>query len=176
MKRIHPINLRIIAVAVALLGVFGCGYGFRGTVNNLPRDIQGIYIPVFVNETTEPGAEVVFANALIYEFTRSRILAVVSESAAQAQLTGKIKTIAIDPVIYANQTQALERKVTVVLDVSFQRSDNHKVLWQNQNLARYEVFQVTTDPLQTDRNKQAALAKIAQDLSEKIHNGILENF
>jgi hypothetical protein len=175
-KRIRPINLRITAVAVALLGVFGCGYGFRGTVNNLPPDIQGIYIPVFVNETTEPGAEVVFANALIYEFTRSRILQVVPESTAQAQLTGKIKTIAIDPVIYANQTQALERKVTVVLDVSFRRSDNQKVLWQNQNLARYEVFQVTTDPLQTDRNKQAAIAKIAQDLSERIHNGILENF
>ncbi len=176
MKRVRPIRLRLFVGVMTLFFVFGCGYGFRGTVNNLPRDIQSIYIPVFVNETSEPGAEVVFANALIYEFTRSRILRVVPESQAQAYLTGKIKTIAIDPVIYANQTQALERRVTVTLDISCRRSDNQKILWQNQNMSRYEVFQVTNDPLQTDRNKQAALAKIAQDLSERIHNGILENF
>ena len=176
MKRIHPISLRVLVGVMALFFVFGCGYGFRGTVNNLPPDIQSLYIPVFVNETTEPGAEVVFANALIYEFTRSRILQIVPESKAQAYLTGKIKTIAIDPVIYASQTQALQRRVTVTLDVSCRRSDNQKILWQNQNLSRYEVYQVSNDPVQTDQNKQTALAKIAKDLSEGIHNGILENF
>lgn len=175
-KRIHPIGLKLFVGLMALFLVFGCGYGFVGTVNNLPSDIQSIYIPVFVNETTEPGAEVVFANALIYEFTRSRILKVVPESKAQAYLTGKIKTIAIDSVTYASQTQALQRKVTVTLEVSCRRSDNQKILWQNQNLSRYEVYQVTNDPVLTDQNKQVALAKIAKDLSEGIHNGILENF
>ena len=176
MKRIYPGSLRLMVGVTALFFLFGCGYGFRGTVNNLPPDIQGLYIPVFTNATTEPGVEVVFANALIYEFTRSRILQIVPESRAQAYLTGKIKTIAVDPVIYASQTQALERRVTVNLEVSCRRSDNQKILWQDQNLSRYEVFQITNDPLQTDRNKQAAIAKLAQDLSERIHNGILENF
>lgn len=179
MKRVRPIRLRRLRLFVgvmALFFVFGCGYGFRGTVNNLPPDIKGIYIPVFVNETSEPGAEVVFANALIYEFTRSRILQVVPESSAQAQLIGKIKTVSIDPVIYANQTQALQRRVTVILDVSLRRSDNQKILWQNKTLSRFEVYYVANDPLQTDQNKQTALAKIAKDLSEIIHNGVLENF
>jgi hypothetical protein len=159
-----------------LFFISGCGYGFRGTVNNLPPDIQGIYIPVFLNETIEPGIEIVFANALIYEFNRSRVLEVVSESQAQAQIIGKIRSIAIDPVIYATLTQALQRRVTVTLEISCRRSDNQKVLWQDQNLSRYEVYSVTTDPNQTERNKQDALKKIAQDLSERIHNSILENF
>ena len=165
-----------MAGLIFLLFIWGCGYGLRGTTNNLPPDIQGITIPVFANETTEPGAEVVFANALIYEFTRSRILQVVPEAKAQAAISGKIKSVAIDAVIYANQTQALQRKVTVTLEVSCRRTDNQKILWQNLTLSRYEVYNVTNDPNQTDQNKGIAIQKIAQDLSEKIHNGILENF
>ena len=54
--------------------VCGCGYGFRGTVNNLPPDIKAVHIPIFVNNTTETGVEIVFANALIYEFTRGGVI------------------------------------------------------------------------------------------------------
>ena len=176
MERIRLISFKSIAGLLALFFLSGCGYGFRGSVNNLPPDIQAVFIPVFVNETIEPGVEVVFANALVYEFNRSGILKVVSESMAQAQLSGKIKSIAVDPVIYANQTQALERRVTVTLEVSFRRSDDQKVLWQNPSLSRNEVYRVTTDPNQTQRNKEEAIKKIAQDLSERIHNAILENF
>ena len=176
MERTRLNGHRLIAGLLVLLVISGCGYGFRGTVNNLPPDIQAVSIPVFVNESIEPGVEVVFANALIYEFNRSQVLQVVSESQAQAQINGKIRSIAIDPVIYANLTQALERKVIITLEISCRRSDNQKVLWQNQSLTRYEVYQVTTDPNQTQRNKEEAIKKIAQDLSERIHNSILENF
>ena len=167
---------RLMAALLALLVFSGCGYGFRGTVNNLPPDIKAISIPVFVNESIEPGVEVIFANALIYEFGRSQTLQVVSESEAQAQINGKIRSIAVDPVVYATLTQALERRVTIILEITCRRSDNQKILWQNQSLSRYEIFQVTTDPIQTQRNKDEAIKKIAQDLSERIHNAILENF
>ena len=168
---------RLIAGLSVLWIISGCGgYGFRGTVNNLPSDVKAVAIPVFLNESIEPGVEVIFANALIYEFNRSQVLQVVSESEAQAQIDGKIRSIAIDPVIYANLTQAVERKVTISLEVTCRRSDNQKVLWQNKGLSRYEVYRVTTDPNQTQRNKEEAIKKIAQDLSERIHNSILENF
>jgi len=166
----------VAAGLVLFLFLAGCGYGLRGSTNNLPPDIQGVYIPVFTNDTTEAGAEVVFANALIYEFTRSRILRVVPEASAQAVITGKIKSAYIEAIIYANQTQAVQRKITITLEVSCKRTDNQKILWQNLNLARYEVYNVTSDPNQTDQNKNAAIQKIAQDLSERIHNAILENF
>lgn len=168
---------RLIAWLSFLWIISGCGgYGFRGTVNNLPSDIKSVSIPVFTNESIEPGVEVIFANALIYEFNRSRVLQVVSEAEAQAQIEGKIRSIAVDPVIYTNLTQAVERKVTVILEVTFRRSDNQKILWQNKGLSRYEVYRITTDPNQTQRNKEEVIKKIAQDLSERIHNSILENF
>ena len=177
MKRPRGSGLPLMAGLLYLSFILGCGgYGFRGSVNNLPPDIKSVAIPVFSNESIEPGVEVIFANALIYEFNRSQIVQVVSESEAQAQIIGKIKSISIDPVIYANLTQALERKVYVTLEVTCQRSDNQKILWQNQSLSRYEVFQVTTDPNTSQRNKEEAIKKIAQDLSERIHNSILENF
>ncbi|MEW6185556.1 MAG: LPS assembly lipoprotein LptE [Thermodesulfobacteriota bacterium] len=166
-------------LGIALLSCFlsGClGYGFRGSVNNLPEDIKAISIPIFVNESIEAGAEVVFANALVYEFTRSRILQVAPEAEAQAVISGKIKSISEESVVYATQTQALERRVIVVLEVSCHRSDNQKVLWQNLYLSRYETFKASDDSYQNQRNKEEAIKKIAQDLSERIHNGILENF
>ena len=173
--RIKTGGTLIIWLLTAAL-ITGCGYGFRGSVNNLPPDIKAIHIPVFVNETNEAGAEIVFANALIYEFNRSRILPVVSAAEAQAVINGKIKSIATEAVTYASQTQAVDRKVTVVLEVSCLRLDNKKVLWQNLSLSRYQNYTVVQDPNLTDRNKEEAIRKIAKDLSERIHNGILENF
>jgi outer membrane lipopolysaccharide assembly protein LptE/RlpB len=164
---------------IGLLGmglVGGCGYGFRGTVNNLPPDIKTVHIPVFVNNTTEGGAEVVFANALIYEFTRGGVIGVVSEAEAQGIISGRIKSAAVDSVIYASQTQAVDRRVTVILEVIFRRADNKKILWQNLDMIRYENFRVGGDPNQTDRNREEALRKISKDLAERIYSGILENF
>jgi Lipopolysaccharide-assembly len=166
----------VLIILFPWLLMASCGYGFRGTVNNLPPDIQAVYIPVFVNETNEPGAEVTFANALIYEFTRSRVLKVVSESQAQAVVKGKIKSVTVESVVYATTSQALERKVFVTLDVVCQRTDNEKILWQNSSLSRYETIKASDDPTLFENNKQEALRKMAKDLSERIHNGILENF
>ncbi len=169
----------MVLLLIGLLGmglVGGCGYGFRGTVNNLPPDIKAVHIPVFVNNTTEGGAEVVFANALIYEFTRGGVIGVVSEAEAQGIIYGRIKSATVDSVIYASQTQAVDRKVSVVLEVIFRRVDNKKILWQNLDLTRYENFRVGGDPNQTDRNREEALRKISKDLAERIYSGILENF
>jgi Lipopolysaccharide-assembly len=174
-EKIRPAS-RLIPGLVFLFLIWGCGYGFRGGVNNLPPDIKGIYIPAFANATTETGTGVVFANALIYEFTRSGILPVVPESKAQASIVGKIKAITIESVTLASQTQALQRKVTLFLEVSCRRTDDQKILWQNQNMSRYEVYSVSADSNQTELNKQEAIKKIAQDLSKRIYDGILENF
>ncbi len=175
-------NKKIILRVLLLLGfmalglVSGCGYGFRGAVNNLPPDIKGVNIPVFVNNTTEGGAEVVFANALIYEFTRGGVIGVVPEANAQGIIYGRIKSATVDSVIYASQTQSVDRKVTVVLEVIFRRADNKKILWQNLDMIRYENFRAGADPNQNDRNREEALRKIAKDLAERIYSGILENF
>ena len=158
----------------------GCGYGFRGAVNNLPPEIKAVHIPVFVNNTSEGGIEVVFANALIYEFTRGGSIGVVSEANAQGIIYGKIKSAAVDSVLYVgqtqSQTQSVDRKVTVTLEIIFRRTDNQKILWQNLDLIRSENFRVGLDPNQTDRNREEALRKISKDLSERIYSSILENF
>ena len=168
-----------VLLLIGLLGmglVCGCGYGFRGAVNNLPPEIKAVHIPAFVNNTTEAGAEVIFANALIYEFTRGGVIGVVSEANAQGIISGRIKSAAVDSVIYTSQTQSVDRKVTVVLEIIFRRVDNQKILWQNLDLIRYENFRVGGDPNLNDRSREEALRKISKDLAERIYGGILENF
>ena len=175
-------NKNIIGKVLRVIGLFGmalvcgCGYGFRGTVNNLPPEIKAVHIPVFVNNTTEAGAEVVFANALIYEFTRGGVLAVVPEENAQGIVLGRIKSAAVDSVVYTSQTQSVDRRLTVILEVIFRRVDNQKILWQNLDLIRSENFRVGGDPNLNDRSREEALRKISKDLAERIYGGILENF
>lgn len=165
------------ALLLAVFFLSGClGYGFRGSVNNLPEDIKTVAIPIFVNESNEPGLETVLTNALIYEFTRSRILQIVPAMESHAIIFGKIKSVAEDAAVYTSQTQALERRITVVVEASCRRTDNDRLLWQDNFLSRHEIFTVSPDAFQTQRNREEALKKIAQDLSERIHNGILENF
>ena len=156
--------------------VCGCGYGFRGTVNNLPPEIKAVHIRVFVNNTSEAGVEVGFANALIYEFTRGGSIGVVSEANAQGIIYGRIKSAAVDSVVFTSQAQSVDRKVTVILEIIFRRADNQKILWQNLDMIRSENFRVGGDPNQTDRNREEALRKISKDLSERIYSSILENF
>ena len=168
-----------VLLLIGLLGmglVCGCGYGFRGAVNNLPPEIKAVHIPAFVNNTNEAGAEVIFANALIYEFTRGGVIGVVSEANAQGIISGRIKSAAVDSVIYTSQTQSVDRKVTVVLEIIFRRVDNQKILWQNLDLIRSENFRVGGDPNLNDRSREEALRKISKDLAERIYGGILENF
>ena len=136
MEKRQIVIAAIIGGLLVMGGIAGCGYGFRGSVNNLPADIRGIHIPIFRNATNEAGAETAFANALIYEFTRSGNLAVVPADQAEAILTGTIKSAAIESVAFATQTTAVDRKITIVLEVSFRRADNKKILWHEARIGK----------------------------------------
>ncbi len=131
---------------------------------------------MFVNATTEPEAETIFANALIYEFNRSRMLEVVPDAQAQAVIIGKVRSVAVEMVIFASQTQALDQKVIVVLEVSCRGWTTKKSSGRTWRCPVFKTSRWSTDPTLTERNREDAIRKIAQDLSESIHNSILENF
>jgi len=67
-------NMKLmLLLLIGLLGiglVGGCGYGFRGTVNNLPPDIKR-FISRFLSTIPPKGGPKSFLpTPLIYEFTR----------------------------------------------------------------------------------------------------------
>lgn len=166
-------NLTSIVLLSALMG---CGYGLTGGVNNLPPDVRSIAIPVFANNTPELGIETVFTNAVIDEFLHSNLLPIKDESQADAVLLGTIKSIDLSSLAYNRKDVAIQRRVTLDLDIVLKTQKEGRVLWQVKNLSDNQEFEVNSDPVRTDANRKEAIREIAIRTAEKIHYRTFENF
>ena len=76
----------------------GCGYTLSHRLKNVFNDSQGIFVPIFSNNTEELGAEMVFTNALMRELKvhQSFLIADKKES-ADLELKGMIEQISYQP-------------------------------------------------------------------------------
>ncbi len=70
-----------------------CAYKLGNPDRSLPGGYRQVYIPMFKNQTMEPGIEVSFTNALIQEFERSKIGRVVPSSESELIVDGNIEKV-----------------------------------------------------------------------------------
>lgn len=161
---------------ILLATLVGCGYGFTGSVNNLPQDVRSIAIPIFVNNTSELGIETVFTNTVIDEFLHSNLLPMKDESQADAVLLGTIKSIDFSSLAYDRRDISIQNRVTLYLDIVLKTRNDGRVLWQVKNLADNQEFEVSSDPMRTEANRKEAIREIAIRTAEKIHYRTFENF
>ena len=133
-------------------------------------------IPVFENRSLEPRIENDFTNDLIFEFTRSKQLAIVEKKDADAVLTGIITQIGTETIAHTAKVASSEQRVYVRLKVQLRRSDNGEILWSDPSFYEKEEFMVASDKAKTEANKRVALKLIAERAAEKIHNRIFQNF
>ncbi len=92
-----PGRLRVVALAVAILGLGACGYSFRGT---LPSHIHTVAVPIFLNRTQEPGVDSIITKAVVQEFSTNGRLRVVRPAEADAILDGEIMSYSVSPIAY----------------------------------------------------------------------------
>ncbi len=159
-----------------ILALAGCGYGFRGTVSNLPPEIKTVAIPFLVNQTGETGLEEILTQALIREFNRSKLLKLTDIQQADSILKGQITGVSSGAVAFEDTRTALERRVLLRTSLELIRTDNRQVLWRNRGLSEGEDYDVDADPAVTEENRQKALTKAAKNLAVKAHDAIFENF
>jgi TolB-like protein len=167
---------KFVSIVVCWIGIAACGYHFVGGENNLPPEIHSIAIPVFENRSLEPRIENDFTNDLIFEFTRSKQLAIAEKKDADVILTGIITQIGTETIAHTAKVASSEQRVYVRLHVQLKRADNGKVLWSDPLFCEKEEFRVASDKAKTETNKRAAIKLIAERAAEKIHNRIFQNF
>ena len=161
--------------ALLLAALAACGYQLRDRGLSAPEGVESIAVPVFENRTAETGLEAVFSKNLAYEFTRSKVLRLVDKEGADAVLTGIIVSMRDQTISYTSDFDSAERRVRIVLDVSFMRKDG-KVLWADAALSDVEAYKVAQSKEPTEKSRRKAIEIISERLAERIHNGILENF
>ncbi|MDA0321772.1 MAG: LptE family protein [Verrucomicrobia bacterium] len=160
-----------------LLGIALClgGCASYQLGSTLPKDIQSVYIPVFTNETDEPGVESETTLAAIREFQNDGALRVTTEDSADLILTVTVREFQLKPLRYKREqaTTAEEYRLTLVADIVATRTSDGSVLAERTHLEGDAEFTLASDMRAAKRD---ALPVAAKDLAHKIVEAVVESW
>ncbi len=167
-------NICTVFFVLCLLSLFfsACGYRFTGG-GSLPAGVKSIYIAMLENRTSETGAENIFTNDLIYEFTKNSEVA--SKDRADAYLSGTIKSMSIETISHRGTHTSLERRVKIALDLKLTDTDG-KVIWVAKDISENEEYDIMSDKLATEQNRRDAISALSKRLAETVYNRLTEDF
>ncbi len=156
-------NLAVLmAVMAAGALVSGCA-GYR-VGSMLPGDVKTVYIPTFVNKTTEPLLEIDTTQAVIEQFQRDGSLKVVGENEADAILTVVLTSYRLEPISYRKdiRTAAQQYRAFITANMVMRRTKDQSVVVENPRIEGKYVFDVVGD---LSSSKLQANPRAADDLA-----------
>ena len=153
-----------------------CGYHFAGS-GDFPAGVSRVFIPILENRSAVTGAESIFTNDLIYEFTRSRKESLAQDrSSADSILTGTIVSISVENISRSTVSTAVERRVTGILNLRLESPDG-RILWASGNILERQAYSVVDgNKTATDQNKSDAIAAVSKKLAESAFNRLTDDF
>ncbi|MCX7978542.1 MAG: LPS assembly lipoprotein LptE [Bdellovibrionaceae bacterium] len=187
--------MRTVLLFTTLIAMGGCAYQIGTGNRSLPGGARTLSIPVFKNSSMEPGAEVIFTEALRKEFARSGVARLVSDEQSELRLLGRVRSIQFQPgakkqaedsgsLLPDGTVLAAEYRIVVEVEIeALRRVDGAKV-WSGtfRGERTYVAPQVqgaginTVNPLYNISARRMNLETIANDLVVEAHSRITENF
>jgi len=167
--------MRKFVVVIFMVSVWGCGYQMVGKETHVPPGLTSVAIPTFVNQTFEPGIEVLFTQAFLKGFIQDRRVKVVDRKEADSVLEGMIKSLEISSVSYDRSNLALEYQINVVMDLMLKKRSG-EILWREKDLAERTWYRASSNALINEANKTTALQQAGRSMAERIRNRFFYNF
>jgi outer membrane lipopolysaccharide assembly protein LptE/RlpB len=177
MRLFVPAPILLAPIAVALLGLSGCGYHTLGAASHLPR-VRTLAVPMFTTRTEANHTEVVMTQAVIREFvTRTRLrVTPFADPDADAVLHGTILKEIVAPLTYNTTTQQSSSFfITIVASVTLNDRDG-KVLYENKNYVYRQQYQSTTDLPSFFEENPAAAQRLSREFARQLVADVLEGF
>jgi hypothetical protein len=144
-----------------------CGfYSFSGST----LSVKTVAVPIFENETVEVDVEESIASEIRDAIIKDGNMKVVSESQADAVLSGKIVDVKEEADTFSKSEQANQFKIRVFADISFFDKRRNKVIWEEKRMegwARYDA----KDTSARDEAINEALQMLAKDIIDKTVSG-----
>lgn len=163
--------LSLLALLGLVLGNVSC-VGYRlGSM--LPDDIKSVYVPSFLNETSEPLIEIDCQRAVIEALQLDGSLKVADESTADSIARVRITDYTLDPVVYDTTRRSDVRQYRIRLTASLvmtRRADD-TVIVQRPKVRGEGVFDVAGD---LSSSKLVGLPVAAKDLARNIVQQMVE--
>ena len=154
-----------------LVSLCSCGY----TNPNVQKDSQEtftktLHVSTWQNRTNELGLESLYFRLFNAWFKKcGRIAVVFSDDQSDLKLTGEISSIDLPGLFYDSFDEALEIKIKLTVSFTLYDNRNRTILWQEKKFTVYEPFLLDPASEQTEYNKQRALLRIGDEISELIY-------
>jgi len=170
---VTPGRLRVLALAVALLGLGGCGYSFRGT---LPSHIKTVAVPIFLNRTQEPGVDSIITAAVARAFATNGRLRVVRPADADAILEGEIMSYGVWPIAFDPALNIQLYRLAVTLNLRMRDVRRNTVLFQQANVTEQADFRVVGAVSDTIAREETALTQASGEIARSIVSLAIDRF
>jgi hypothetical protein len=179
-------QLALAPIALALLGLSGCGYHTVGAATHLPPGVKTLAVPVFATRTETYRTEVAMTDAVIREFaarTRFRVTPNASPDSspaanpdADAVLRGTVLKETVAPLTYNSSTQQSSSfLITIVVSVTLTGRDG-KILYENRNYVFRQQYQTTTNLPTFLQENTAAVDRLSREFARALVADVLEGF
>jgi hypothetical protein len=173
----HQVRRSALFFLIIIGIIQACGYHFSGEGTGPQPGITRIAIPVFENETSEPGLEALYASALRKEFILRSRLQVVPLEQAQAVMRGRIININTSRVAQRQVEQTIETRLFVTVAVRVEDVETGRIIWQDPYYTYYRTYsEASSDPVVLFENRRQAEEFLAEQMSIRIHDRFLANF
>ena len=153
-----------LAVAAALL-LAGCGYTVHGT---LPSHIKTIAVPIFKNQTRQPGVESVVTRAVVEAFSTNGRLRVVGTRDADAILDGEITSYSIASIAFDKDANVRLSRLVVTVNLRMRDVKRNTTLFQQSQVREQSDFRVQGQVSQTISLEEGAVITAATDIGRAI--------
>lgn len=163
------------ALAVALLCA-GCGYRVVGLGGQLPGGVTRVEIPIFENRTTRSDISRQLTEDFIDRLVGSGKVVVTGGAEAQAVIRGVVTAYRREPITFDSNQKPLANRLTVVMDVTLVANEGGRVLFAEKGVSARNDYLMGDDLEESDRREDAAVVRIAELMSQKLVNLMLEGF
>ena len=167
------INIYILTALIPLLSA--CGYYNPYVADSSCKPIS-INRVLWTNSTGEMGLEMIMFQSLSSWLRKSSLIHLVDDpKKAGYQLTGRLVSVDYPDLSYGSHGVASELRANLKVDFAITDNAAGKKIWEKTNYTFTETLAMSSNPIQLQANKKAALIKIANDIGEMIYLHIINN-
>ena len=138
----------------------------------LPKGLESVHVPIFINDTKEPLLETATTQATIQEFQREGTMKI-SKDQADTLLEVTLTDFVLEPLRYRKDESLTgqEYRVRIYATMTFSKTRPEKNVMLEKKIIGEATFLLTTD---LSSGKLTALPAAAQNLGYHIVNNIVE--
>lgn len=166
--------MRWLAAGLCFIWLAGCGY--KLVDYSEPREGLGsVTVLTFSNDSSDPGVELIVADAMRREFLRRGAMTLSRDpSAADLQISGTVSGVRTRSRSFSTVSQVLEWEITLQLRVRASRSDGVLIPVDPEATEETDRYLASADIEVTRKNRREAIAKLSSVLAARVHDLVFE--